>query len=81
MKKKKFDLSKDMISIEYTNNLQELSSSSARVKKESDKKVKLTLSVPPMFVKEFKSWCVKNDTTMSDSLIDAFALLKNKQNP
>lgn len=68
-KKKKFDLTKDMVSIEYANNPKNHTKVT---------KTKLTLSVDVNFIKKFKLWCVKHDITMSEALVEAFYLLQKK---
>lgn len=88
--KKKFDLSTDMIKIETsdtpsllpienTSNTTSLSKiRSPRGTQPAVGKVKLTLSVPEDFLPEYKSWCVKHKLTMSDAIVEALKLLKQK---
>ena len=84
--KKKFDLSTDMITIETTdptplNIYNTIPSNSIKITKGTQSpigKVKLTLSVPEDFVPEYKSWCVKHKRTMSDAIVEALKLLKQK---
>jgi hypothetical protein len=75
-KKKKFDLSRDMVSVEYSENQDTYTlQNSALVKhntKQSEDKTKLTLSIPKRIAKDIKTWCVQNDTTVSSFLVDAF---------
>lgn len=78
-KKKKFNLTSEMISLEYTEH-SNISEQKFRKKENTPSdKTKLTLSVPRDFVKKFKSWCVQNDITMSEALIAAFPLLREKK--
>lgn len=86
--KKKFDLSTDMITIETTDaldttssNITTIPSSNIKITKGTQSpvgKVKLTLSVPEDFLPEYKSWCIKHKRTMSDSIVEALKLLKQK---
>lgn len=88
--KKKFDLSTDMIKIETSDTPLSLpvdnaynTFSSPKIKSPRGTqpavgKIKLTLSVPEDFLPEYKSWCVKHKLTMSDAIVEALKLLKQK---
>lgn len=86
--KKKFDLSSDMIRIETSDMptvvhemstpIKNINSKSPRGTQPPIGKVKLTLSVPEEFLPEYKSWCIKHKLTMSDAIVEALILLKQK---
>ena len=77
--KKKFNLDKEMIQVEYNNKVETTSPALNLVKKRSSsEKVHLTLSVPGEFVPDFKSWCIKHNTTMSKAVVEGLNLLKQK---
>ena len=82
--KNKFDLSTDMITIETIDTAPSnvtIPNSTIKITKGTQSpigKVKLTLSVPEDFVPDYKSWCIKHKRTMSDGIVEALKLLKQK---
>jgi hypothetical protein len=79
--KKKFNLDKDMIQIKHNETEPIVPPTVVYKLKQppsSSGKVHLTLSVPAEFVPEFKSWCIKHNTTMSNAVLESLTLLKQK---
>ena len=81
--KKKFDLSADLIDVKRQDPKTELVleapvSIGRKPIPSLNNKTKLTLSVPSEFVPEYKTWCIKNNTTMSNAILEGFKLLKQK---
>ena len=75
MAKKKFNLSPDMVQLTPT----ELSNERIVPPKPSiKKKVKVTLSIEEEYIKTIKLWCIKNDMTISQLLINGFKKLKSE---
>lgn len=80
MTKKKLDLAADLVKVQPEEFETIYSTSEKLSKKEVEKKsnVMLTLHVPMSFRSEFKSWCSKNNTSMSSAVQEAFKLLRMK---
>jgi len=85
MKKKKYDLTSDLISIDKDNILIDNAvNSKAEIlenKNTKETKVLLTLSVQEEFRSEFKSWCARHKLNMSEAIIKGFKILKEKHGP
>jgi hypothetical protein len=88
MKKKKFELSNELVDITASSNNEAQRNTSTEQKEvgqggtiaNKDKhyeKSNLTLKVRSEFVKEFKLWCVSKDITMSNALEIMFSKYKN----
>ena len=77
MKKKKFDLTSDLVCIEDKENNINITTS----KNNKEKKILLTLSVDEVFRAEFKSWCARHNLIMSEAIVKSFSLLKDKYGP
>ena len=71
MAKKKFNLTSDIIDT-TPNRIQEVKRAIAHTEMTS-----LTLRVPKLFLKEFKSWCAMQDITMSKALELMYTKHKN----
>jgi hypothetical protein len=76
MVKKKFDLSKDMITTSKESN----HTNSKSINKEVDDLYEtITLRIKKSIKKEFKLWCVENNIQMNDAFIQAWINFKTKQ--
>lgn len=79
VKKKKFDLSSDMINLERSSPEEERIVE--RVKEDrlvkSDKRIYINFSVTEDFKKEFKVWCAEKELKHNEALILMFNKMKN----
>jgi hypothetical protein len=81
MTKKKLDLAADLVKVQPEEFEAIYPTSEKPLKKEVEQKesVMLTLHVPMSFRSEFKSWCSKNNTSMSSAIQKAFKLLRTQK--
>lgn len=82
MKKKKYDLTSDLINIDHEDNLiEDNAKTDIPEKNKKDKNILLTMSVEESFRAEFKSWSARHRLKMSEAVVKGFQLLKEKYGP
>lgn len=74
MRKKKFDLTSDLIEVSHTTQVaKEDNENKAR-----SKVVLITLSIEETKRADFKSWCARHRYKMNEAFMEGFKLLKEK---
>lgn len=76
MKKKKFDLTSDIVNIELEENQKFIPSEEDVGKK---KNVLLAISIEEEKRREFKTWCAKNNLKMNEAFLKGFELLRREK--
>ena len=71
MKKKKYDLTSDLVDVGNTPKV-------IKQDKEMNKLVLVTLSIEEIKRAEFKSWCARHRYKMNEAFIEGFKLLKER---
>lgn len=71
MRKKKFDLTSDLVEVEHTTQI-------VKENKEKNKLVLITLSIEEARRADFKSWCARHRYKMNEAFMEGFKLLKEK---
>ena len=82
MKKKKFDLTSDIVKVDLeegiSNNGNKVSSDKLKDNPEKKENAILTISVDVAKRTEFKTWCAKNNLKMNEAFLKGFELLKKE---
>ena len=79
MQKQKFNLDSDLIVVDDIDDVKEITAKADSHKiTKSERLVKITLEVPESIRHEVKNWCVKNDLSIKDALLQGFQFVKNK---
>ncbi len=77
MKKKKFDLTSDIVEVnaDTADSAREERSDNRQLKNQKTN-IHMTLAVEVTVRNEYKAWCAKNNLQMSEAFLKAFDLLK-----
>lgn len=78
MKKRKFSLSDDVVSIESEEQNIVIAQSNSNNITKNEENVLMTLRVKKEFRNEYKSWCARKNMNMSQAIQESFPLLKEK---
>ena len=82
MKKKKYDLTSDLVTIDNEMYIiEENPKVNDTVKVNKSTNILLTMSVEESFRAEFKSWCACHRLKMNEAIVKGFQLLKEKYGP
>lgn len=71
MRKKKFDLTSDLVEVSHTTQI-------VKENKEKNKLVLITLSIEEARRADFKSWCARHRYKMNEAFMEGFKLLKER---
>lgn len=77
MKKKKFDLTADLVNTNSTDDKNNITVSQLP----KNNTVLLTMSIEEELRAEFKAWCARHRLKMNEAFIKSFKLLKDKYGP
>ena len=76
MKKRKFDLTSDIVEVSVDNGKEVTMPPDNRQIKNQKSNIHMTLAVEANVRNEYKAWCAKNNLQMSEAFLKAFDLLK-----
>ena len=76
MKKRKFDLTSDIVEVSADNGKEITMPLDNRQIKHQKSNIHMTLAVEANVRNEYKAWCAKNNLQMSEAFLKAFDLLK-----